>query len=697
MSDFIYPATRQSTNKKVLKPTREYQFEVFKVTASIILFAIVYVLLVLLAVGLAGIVSYFGLMLLIFKPMFITLMLGAGMIGLGLMVIYFLVKFIFTIKKIDRSGFYEIKEHDFPNLYSFIKKLTKETETPMPKRIYLSPDVNASVFYDSNFFSMFFPVKKNLLIGLGLVNSVNMSEFKAVIAHEFGHFSQHSMKLGSYVFNLNKIIYNMLYDNEGYAATIDKWASASGYFALFANLTIKIVQGIQWILKKVYIIINKSNLSLSRQMEHHADAVSAYATGPNHLILALKRLEIADTCYNILLSNYNKWIAENIKPDNLLEQHREVILHFAVENGFELENGLPVVNNPASANTNIQSRIIVKDQWASHPGTSERETYLQSLNLENTDTVYDSPWTLFTDPVTIQKKITDLLFSVVHYKEKISLLDLSSFKERYYGEFNRNAYNKEFKGFYNNRRIEAFNPDKIKADLNLKYTQFVDLYSNENCKLPKELEVVTADINLLKAIHSKQYDIKTFDFNGNKCSKRDIPEILKQLETEEAILKEQIIDLDKEVFKFFISKAPQLIRKEIIELYNRYFTASKDAEVIVNEYSTLSSTIRPIYNNIPLEEARRIINEVKSIERQIILRIVDLIPDAKAHKYLAQSQFEKIDHYLSENRAYFNGKEFNTDELKLFTEAIDLIISLIIEREFQLKRELLQKQLEVLN
>jgi Zn-dependent protease with chaperone function len=38
---------------------------------------------------------------------------------------------------------------------------------------------------------MFLPIKKNLQIGLGLVNSLNVSEFKAVMAHEFGHFTQH--------------------------------------------------------------------------------------------------------------------------------------------------------------------------------------------------------------------------------------------------------------------------------------------------------------------------------------------------------------------------------------------------------------------------------------------------------------------------------------------------------------------------
>jgi Zn-dependent protease with chaperone function len=201
------------SDRSILKPNNEYKNEAIKVTASILFFAIIYLTLVFLAVVLAGFVSFIGIRIILFKPMFITIMLGFGLIGLGLMVIFFLIKFIFTSRKIDRSGYREIKREEFPELFGYIENIAAETKTPFPKKIYLSQDVNASVFYDSSFLSMFFPVRKNLLIGLGFVNSVNLSEFKAVIAHEFGHFSQHSMRLGSYVFNTNKIIYNMLYEN----------------------------------------------------------------------------------------------------------------------------------------------------------------------------------------------------------------------------------------------------------------------------------------------------------------------------------------------------------------------------------------------------------------------------------------------------------------------------------------------------
>ena len=112
----------------------------------------------------------------------------------------------------------EIKREKEPELFALIDDVVNEVQTQHPKKVFLSSDVNAFVNYNSSFWSMFFPVKKNLTIGLGLINTTTVSELKAILAHEFGHFSQKTMKVGSFVNQANKIIYDMLYNNK----SIDK-------------------------------------------------------------------------------------------------------------------------------------------------------------------------------------------------------------------------------------------------------------------------------------------------------------------------------------------------------------------------------------------------------------------------------------------------------------------------------------------
>jgi len=156
----------------------EFKTQTTKAIVAISFFAISYMLVLLLAVGLTALCVYGGIMLVIAFPRLITLALGIGLASLGVLILVFLLKFIFTSHKVDRSHLYEIKKADEPELFKMISDIVNEVGTNFPKRVYLSSDVNAAVFYDSSFWSMIFPVKKNLQIGLGLVNSVTKTELK---------------------------------------------------------------------------------------------------------------------------------------------------------------------------------------------------------------------------------------------------------------------------------------------------------------------------------------------------------------------------------------------------------------------------------------------------------------------------------------------------------------------------------------
>lgn len=270
MNKLLYPISPSNVDNRKLLPSLPFKKQVSKVIVSIILFFVVYVLLLLAATVLAVSCFYFGITIIIAVPKFLTLVLGFGLIAVGISLLFFLIKFIFSVSKNENAARALVTEEEQPDLFAFIRKVTEETKTPFPKKIYLSDAVNASVFYNSSFWSMILPVKKNLEIGLGLVNSINISEFKAVMAHEFGHFSQRSMKLGSFTYNVNRVIYNMLYENTSYTKFLQTWGSLHGLLSLFAGITAKVAQGIQWILKQMYQVINKNYLGLSREMEFHA-------------------------------------------------------------------------------------------------------------------------------------------------------------------------------------------------------------------------------------------------------------------------------------------------------------------------------------------------------------------------------------------------------------------------------------------
>src|SRR5437588_8378554 len=132
--------------------------------------------------------------------------IGLVLSGTGFL---FLVKGFFKRHPIEKNLHVEITEDEQPVLFEFIRQLTTELDAPEPNRVFVSLDVNAAVMPRTSLINLFKEPKKDLLIGLGLVNVMNLSEFKSVMAHEFGHFCQ-SAYASSYTYIAQRIIIDLV-------------------------------------------------------------------------------------------------------------------------------------------------------------------------------------------------------------------------------------------------------------------------------------------------------------------------------------------------------------------------------------------------------------------------------------------------------------------------------------------------------
>ena len=421
---------------------------------------------------------------------------------------------------------------------------------------------------------MFLPVRKNLHIGLGLVNCVNISEFKAVLAHEFGHFSQDSMKLGSYVYNMNQIIYNLLYDNEAYHRALQRWGEFSNYFALFATLTMAIVRGIQWLLQRIYSIVNKQYLSLSRQMEFHADTVSASVSGGNHLISSLRRLEVADFTFQRVLGFYQRFKKEKLKPENIYTQQVVAMKTFAKHHGLPLELGLPQVDGSSFARFN-RSRLVVKDQWASHPSNDDREHHLKSLNIQ-TPANPRHAWTVFIKSEALQKQMTEKLVQQMQLNGEVTVNE-NAFAERMQKEIDKYELPPEYKGFYDDRNFYVSGLDGIEA-AHVQAETIDSILTNEVLELPHLLNGIATDLNALQIIHEESH-INQFEFSGIKYRKSDAAQLLEKLRAEEQLVKQQLEQTDRKIIAWFIQKATAAGRRDLLESkYHEVFSLTSESE-----------------------------------------------------------------------------------------------------------------------
>ncbi|MEZ4796313.1 MAG: M48 family metalloprotease [Flavobacteriaceae bacterium] len=633
-------------------------------------------------------------MIIISVPRLITIAIGIGLASLGFLVLLFLLKFIFKSNKVDRSHLIEISENEEPELFKLIKEIVDKVGTTFPKKVYLSADVNASVFYDSSFWSMFLPVKKNLQIGIGLINTIDRNELKAILSHEFGHFSQKTMKVGSYVYNVNQIIYNMLYDNDNYEKMTQSWANASGYFAIFVILAIKIVEGIQWVLRKMYDFVNKNYLGLSREMEFHADEIAANITGYEPLKSSLLRMNLADYSFNTALSFYNDKITENVKSKNIFKEQSFLLQFYAEEDKLPFKNGLPIVTLE-DVNKFNKSKLVIKDQWASHPSTEERIKNLEKIKKIITSDNNEPANSIFTNIEELQEVLTNNLFKDVAFEQSPVINSFDNFKLEFIELFNKNTFSKHFNGYFDDKNPIFFNIndlDKIKDDLSLS-----DLFNDEKVNLNYESLSLKNDIDVIKQINDKTIKIKTYDYDGRKYDKKSSDELITNLEKKLANINEQIKKNDISIFLFFKSLEDKYCSENKLKyLYSTLFNYDKEYDSKIITYNELMEKLQFISVKTPFDKIRENFKEVKKIEPVLKENISIFLKDSKYDQEIKKEMKEDFESYLKIERQYFIGENYIDKNLNLLFNVLNSYVFLLSKGYFIHKKELLDYKINLL-
>jgi Zn-dependent protease with chaperone function len=679
---------------KEIKISPEFKTRTTQAVLSIALFVLTYLLMLFLAVGLTVVCVYLGIMLIAFKPTFITIALGIGLASLGILVLFFLIKFMFKSHKVDLSHLTEIEQADEPKLFKMIDDIVEEVGTNFPKKVYLSSDVNAAVFYDSSFWSMFFPIKKNLQIGLGLVNTVTQSELKAILSHEFGHFSQKTMKVGSYVYNVNQVIFNLLYDNESYDNLMQKWSNTSSYFSIFVIIAIKIVEGIKWVLKQIYGVVNKSYMALSREMEFHADEIAASVTGYQPLKNALLRLSLADHSLGTVLSFYDRKIVDNEKSENIYKDHLYVTNFLAQESNIEIKNNLPQIT-ANDLNKFNKSKLIVKDQWASHPSTEDRIIMLEKTGFSNTNLNNEPSNQLFTDIEKTQTALTQKIFNNVVYSGECSVVPFEMFQKNFKEDYFQNTFSKVYNGYYDNKNPLFFDVENIGQSTN--NAELEDLFSESKVEEVYTALSLQTDIESIKQISDKASDVKTFDYDGIKYSKKDCKGLISKLEKELEIINEHIKINDIEIFKYFRSQEQKAnLNPSLKDLYNQYFNYDKDFDDKYDVYIQLSNELQFVNYTTPIEQIRANFIKIEPLEYRLKKEIAQILKNEDFQTEITKEIKDNFDLYLTQKLQYFGKEKYFDNNLEILFSVINNYAFLLSRGYFLMKQKLLNYQVELL-
>lgn len=371
----------------------------------------------------------------------------------------FLVKGFFKSHPMDKQMHIEISEEEHPLLFAFIEHLCDELDAPLPNKVYVSPDVNAAVMPRTSLINLFVEPKKDLLIGLGLVNSVNLSEFKAVLAHEFGHFSQSAMA-SSYTYVAHRIIADLV-EGEDWFDRMVNWCkkqqnaiSVLGY-AIGAPL---------WVGRKVlewfYKAITLQRLAVSREREFHADLVAVSAAGSNAVVHCLLRTEFGHQCFVQAINDMATALDHKLYSNDMyLHQDRASVI--VRRKKKEPKMGLPPLLKTPQDGKDIEVFDAEEEEmedeippmWRTHPSNSDRE---KNAKEEFVAAAVDhrSPWILFDDSAELKERMTYKFYRMVfRIPKNADLCEAIKVQKFIDNEHADTTYDPKYKGAYDDRPL----------------------------------------------------------------------------------------------------------------------------------------------------------------------------------------------------------------------------------------------------
>lgn len=673
----------------------KYRSRAIRTIFAIIFFIIVYLFTLILSFTLVAAIFYSSILLLQFvehnRSSIYIIILFVLIVFVAIILLVFIMMFFFRKFTVDRSGWVEIFKDEQPKLFEIIESISKEIETNFPQKVYLGSGVEAMVFYDSNFRNLFFPSKENLMIGLGLVNSMNESELKAILAHEFGHFTQKSLNVYSYVYIENQIIYKMLIDEEFYQTLLHKFLVIGRFYWIVIYYS----RAIRWILRKAYEVVSKSYMSLSREMEFHADEVSAKVSGSIPAVSALLRTGLAGDSFNYLWQFYYNHISENIKADNLYPQHSFVINQIAERYGVQFRNGLPQIRKETIARFN-RSKLIIENQWASHPSVNDRVKKLEELNVDSI-ICNDSAWNFFINKEDIQKEVTNKLFRNWQFSESPTNLSIEEFILKYSGELENHSFNKMYNYFYDNRGISSFEIESVieKVDTDI-FNHFSEVYSDANVNLIYQFNGLDYDLKTIESISKGEWKIESFEYDGIKYNTKESSQLLDKLIKQHETLHKLVSELDIKIFKFFFNLSKLVGRNsELVNYYETYFYFVNEDKSNLQVYLDLINSMQFIYRIHSFNQIRIKLEDMHHKERIFRERMKKLLDAANYQSILTLEQKEKFTKYLEKEWSYFDGQNYNQEELNILQEAIFQFYELCSRAPFYALKKLLDFQIEI--
>ena len=453
--DFPYPTSPKNVPEDLALASPTFMLQATILLITSFLFLLLYIAMMagcvyLLYWGLTG------------KPEFLFGRIMA--MPFALLIFLVLLKGCMTRNSIDDQDKVEVKEKDHPKLYDFIDQLCQEVGAPFPEHIYALPDVNAAIGGRISMLNLFVPMKRDLYIGLGLVNCVNLSEFKAIMAHELGHYAQSSF-IDSYSRIVIRIILGIVKGRDWLDRILERGKnSKNGNAHAFFAVAYYTVYGLRMSLYGIFRVLVFLDLNIGRQREFNADLCGVRVAGSDAMVHGLKRTEFGqETLMQAWRDLQDAADHRMYTADLYFHQAR------AAEYLRKIRKDPTLGKAPELKSPTDGKKIQVFDphddshapMWDEHPSLFDREENAKQIFVA-APLDERTPWVLFDQAEELKEKVTFRLYrKSLSVPKNVDLVEPEKVQQFIDDEHAELTYDERYHGVYDDRAIRPGELDEI--------------------------------------------------------------------------------------------------------------------------------------------------------------------------------------------------------------------------------------------
>jgi len=573
-----------------------------------------------------------------------------GLILSGTFFLY-LVKGFFKSAPINKEMQAEITEEEHPVLFGFIHQLCDELGAPEPNKVFVAPDVNAACISRTSLINLFVEPKRDLLIGLGLVNCTNLSEFKAVLAHEFGHFC-HLGHTSSYTVVVKRIIFDLVEGEDWFDRWIDWFKRQESVLYVFGYA----IGGCLWMGRQVLWWILKTitlqDRAVSREQEFHADLVAVSAAGSDAATHGLLRARFGMQCFMQAVDDLATALDHKLYSNDLY-LHQDRAASEVRRKKKEPELGLPPVLAHPAAGKDIKVFDAEQDElededdtppmWRTHPSDADREENAKEQFVA-TPIDHRSPWILFNNAADLKERLTYKFYRMVfRIPKNADLAEAQKVQEYIDNEHAETTYDPKYHGAYDDRPLEPGDLDELNESMRTApWTEdrmekvLERLY--HGCR-----ENAEARADMFKDLTALKENVVG---RPSPKMKRKIEEAEKKLDENWEWFK----SFDRRVYLLHVQMAAAVNKdwkRELVERYQFQVEVQRLYESARNTQEDAFFVAKNLFNMSPNEVTSDVLAEVMQVLRTSWRSLKKIIQDAKEINLPAMKNFEEGENLAS--------------------------------------------------